>query len=157
MGTLPHSRFDSLEKEPQVRRELFGVRLLILHFKFQFSESIKSSTFHIFFNLTYPFRKKISFKKCQKISQKFTQNRKTLVNVLNGGIWCCLKLERNIDTKATLSDVKTTFGWNPALTCKVQKSKKKATPTYVRRANLFLDSLRTEFTFSINNNNNNNI
>ena len=31
---------------------------LILHFKFQFSKSIKSSTFHIFLNLTCPLRKK---------------------------------------------------------------------------------------------------
>ena len=37
------------------------------------------------------------------------------MNVLNGGIWCCLKRERDIGTKATLSDVKTAFGWNPAL------------------------------------------
>ena len=109
MGWEHYHTVDPLEKEPQVRRGLFGVRLLILHFKFQSSKSIKSSTFHIFFNLTYPLRKKISFKKCPKITQKFTQNRKTLVNVLSGGIWCCLKRERDIGTKATLSDVKTAF------------------------------------------------
>ena len=34
---------------------LFGVHLLILQIKFQFSKSIKSSTFHIFLNLTYIF------------------------------------------------------------------------------------------------------
>ena len=61
-------------------RGLFGIRLLILHFKFQFSKSIKSSTFHIFLNLTYPLRKNISFPKCPKIAQKFTQNRQTVVN-----------------------------------------------------------------------------
>ena len=44
---------------------------------------------------------------------------------------------RDLVLLETLSDVKTAFGWNPALTCKVQKSKKKATPTYVRRADLF--------------------
>ena len=40
------------KKEPQVGRGLFGIRKLpvILHFKFQFSKSIKSSTFHIFPN-----------------------------------------------------------------------------------------------------------
>ena len=43
----------------QVGRGLFGIRLLIPHFKFQFSKSIKSSTFHIFLNLTYPLRKNI--------------------------------------------------------------------------------------------------
>ena len=50
---------DPLSKEPQVDRGLFGVRLLILHFKFQFSKSIKSSIFHTFLNLTYPLRKKM--------------------------------------------------------------------------------------------------
>ena len=102
MGTLTQT-VEPLEKEPQVRRGLFGVRLLILHFKFQFSESIKSSTFHIFPNLTYPLRKNISFTKYPKVTQTFTQNRKTLVNVLSGGIWRCLKRERDIGTKATLS------------------------------------------------------
>ena len=37
---------------------LFGVHLLIFHFKFQFFKSNTSSTFHIFLNLTYPLRKK---------------------------------------------------------------------------------------------------
>ena len=107
MGWEHYQTVDPLKKEPQVRRGLFGVRLLILHFKFQFSKSIKSSTFHIFLNLTYPLRKNISFTKCSKITQKFTQNHKTLVNVLSGGIWRFLKRERDIGTKATLSDVKT--------------------------------------------------
>ena len=48
---------------------------LILHFKFQFSKSIKSSAFHIFLNLTYPLRKNISSEK----AQKFTQNCQTVV------------------------------------------------------------------------------
>ena len=42
-----------LKRVPQVGRGLFGVHLLILHFKFQFFKSIKSSTFHFFPNLTY--------------------------------------------------------------------------------------------------------
>ena len=109
MGWEPYQTVDPLEKEPQVCRGLFGVRLLILHFKIQFFKSIKSSTFHIFLNLTYPLRKKISFTECPKIIQKFTQNRKTLVNVLSGAIWHCLKRERDIGTKATLSDIKTAF------------------------------------------------
>ena len=110
MGWEHYHTVDPLEKEPQVSRGMFGVRLLFLHFKFQFSKSIKSSTFHIFLNLTYPFREKFfPFKKCPKITQKFTQNRKTLVNVLRGGIWCCLKHERDIGTKVTLSNVKTAF------------------------------------------------
>ena len=57
---------DPLQKEPQVGRGLFGIRLLILHFKFQFSKSIKSSTFHTFLNLTYPLRKKYLFPKAPK-------------------------------------------------------------------------------------------
>ena len=57
---------DPLQKEPQVGRGLFGIRLLILHFKFQFSKSIESSTFHIFLNLTYPLRKKYLFPKSPK-------------------------------------------------------------------------------------------
>ena len=74
---------DPLQKEPQVGRGLFSIRLLILHFKFQVSKSIKSSTFHIFFNLIYPLRKNISFPKCPKITQKFTQNRQTVVNEIS--------------------------------------------------------------------------
>ena len=39
------------------------------------------------------------------ITQKFAEKRKTLVNVLSGGIWRCLKRERDVGTKATFSDV----------------------------------------------------
>ena len=109
MGWEHYETVDPLKKELQVGRGLFGVRLLILPLKFQFSKSIKSSTFHIFPNLIYPLRKNISFTKCPKITQKFTQTRKTLVNVLSGGIWRCLERERDIGTKATLNDVKTAF------------------------------------------------
>ena len=71
-----------------IKRELLGlkwvgnatIRVLILHIKFQFSKSIKSSTFRIFLNLICPLRKNISFPKCPKITQKFTQNRQTEVN-----------------------------------------------------------------------------
>ena len=73
---------DPLQKEPQVGRGLSGIRQLILHFKFQFSKSIKSSTFHIF----YPLRKNISFPKHPKITQKFTQNRQIVVNEISRGI-----------------------------------------------------------------------
>ena len=45
---------------------------------------------------------------------KIYTNCKTLVNVLSGEIWRFLKRERDIGTKATLSDVKTAFRWNPA-------------------------------------------
>ena len=61
MGWEHYQTVDPLKKERQVGRELFGVRLLILNLKFQFSKSIKSSTFHISLNLTYPLRKNISF------------------------------------------------------------------------------------------------
>ena len=66
MGWEHYHTVDPLEKEPQVLRGLFGVRLLILHFKFQFSKSTKSSAFHIFLNLTYPFPKKSQSKNVQK-------------------------------------------------------------------------------------------
>ena len=56
MGWKHYKTVDPRKREPQVARGLFGFRLLTLHFKFQFSKSIKSSTFHIFLNLTYPLK-----------------------------------------------------------------------------------------------------
>ena len=95
---------------------LFGIRVLIPHFKFQFCKSIKSSTFHIFLNLTqYLLRKNISFPKCPKITQIFTQNRQTVVMVISVKIQRCLKRERDICRKAVLSEVKTAFTCTPAL------------------------------------------
>ena len=47
MGWKHYQTVDPRKREPQVARGLFGIRLLILHFKFQFPKSIKSSTFHI--------------------------------------------------------------------------------------------------------------
>ena len=66
MGWEHYQTIDPLEKEPQVCRGLFGVRLLILHFKFQFSKSIKSPTFHTSLNLIYPLRKKSHSQNVQK-------------------------------------------------------------------------------------------
>ena len=67
---------DPLQKEPQVGRGLFGIRLLILHFKLQFSKSIKCSTFHILLNLTYLLSKNFSFPKCPKITQNLHKTAK---------------------------------------------------------------------------------
>ena len=106
---------DPRKREPQVARGLFGIRLLILDLKFQFSKSIKSSTFHIFLNLTYPLRKKIYFPKCPQITQKITLNRQTVVNEISREILCCLKLDRDIGRKAVLSDLKTAFTFTPAI------------------------------------------
>ena len=118
---------DPLQKESQVGRGLFGIRVLILHFKFQFSKSVKSSTFHIFLNLTYPLRKNLSFPKHLKITQKFTQNCQTVDNVLSIGIWRRLKRDRDIGRKAVLSDVKTDFTFTPALiTARARKNKRTA-------------------------------
>ena len=50
MGWKHYQTVDPRKREPLIARGLF-------HFKFQFSKSIKSSTFHIFLNLTYPLRK----------------------------------------------------------------------------------------------------
>ena len=71
MGWKHYQTVDPHKREPQVARGLFGIRLLIVHFKFQFSKSIKSSTFHIFLNLTYPLRKKISL---SQNAQKLPKN-----------------------------------------------------------------------------------
>ena len=67
---------DPLQKEPQVGRGLFGIRLLILHYKFQFSKSIKSSIFLIFLNLTYSLRKNISFQNVQKSPKNLNKTAK---------------------------------------------------------------------------------
>ena len=115
MGRKHYQTVDPRQREPLVARGLFRIRLLILHFKFQFSKSIKSSTFHIFLNLTYPLRKNISFPKCPKITQKFTQNRQTVVNEIGREIYCRLKRDRDIGRKALLSDLKTAFTFTPAL------------------------------------------
>ena len=66
MGWKHYQNVDHPKREPQVGSGLFGVRLLILHFKFQFSKSIKSSTFHIFLNFTYPLKKISLSKNAQK-------------------------------------------------------------------------------------------
>ena len=55
------------KRELQVGSRLFGIRLLILHFKFQLSK------FHIFLNLTHPLRKKTLFPKEPKNHPKNLQ------------------------------------------------------------------------------------
>ena len=58
--------------------DCFGVRVSILHFNFQFSKSIKFSTFHLFLNLTYPLREISIFqnaKKSHKNSHKTAKQR----------------------------------------------------------------------------------
>ena len=79
MGWKHYQTVDHPKREPQVGRGLFGIRLLILHLKFQFSKSVKSSTFYMFLNLTYPLLEKKYF--FPKITQKFTQNRQTVVMI----------------------------------------------------------------------------
>ena len=66
MGWKHFQTVDHPKCELQVGRGLFGIRLLVLHFKFQFSKSIKSLIFHIFLNLTYSLRKKSLFPKMSK-------------------------------------------------------------------------------------------
>ena len=65
------------QKRVQVVRGLFGIRLLILHFKFQFTKSIKSSTFSYFpqFNLSFE-EKYLSSPKCLKITQNLYKTAK---------------------------------------------------------------------------------
>ena len=70
-----------------------------------FSKSIKSSTFHIFLDLTYPLRKIISF---PKSTQKFTENRQTMVNEISIDIKRCSKREQDLGRRAEfISDVRT--------------------------------------------------
>ena len=66
MGWKHYQTVDPHKREPQVASRLFGVHRLILHFKFQFTKSIKSSTLHISLNLTYPLRKISLSKNAQK-------------------------------------------------------------------------------------------
>ena len=83
LGWKQHQTVDPPEESPRLVGVLFGIRILILHFKFQFSKSIKSSAFHIFLGLTYPLRT-ISFSQnFQKLPQKITQNRQTVVNEIS--------------------------------------------------------------------------
>ena len=70
MGWKHYQTVDHPKREPQVGSGLFGIRLLISHFKFQFSKSVKSSTFHVFLNLTYRLRNKISLSKSAQKSPK---------------------------------------------------------------------------------------
>ena len=66
MGWKHYQTDDTPKGEPQNGRGLFAVYLLILYFKFQFSKSIKSSTFHIFLNLSIFFENKYVFPKMPK-------------------------------------------------------------------------------------------
>ena len=71
---------NTTEKESKLvgpRRGLFGVHLLIRHFKLQFSKTIKSWTYHNFFKLNDPLRKDI------RLFPKIPRNlRKTRKNCL---------------------------------------------------------------------------
>ena len=112
--THPHSHF---KREPQAGRELFGVYLLILHFKsVQFSKSIKSSTFQYFSQFNLSFQKTIYLSQnAQKSPKNLRETAKQcMVNEISKGIWRCLKLDRDIGKKAMLSDVKTAFTCTPA-------------------------------------------
>ena len=66
MGWNHYQTVDHPKRETQVSSGLFGVRLLILHFKVQFTKSVKSSTFHISPNLIYLLGKKYLFPKMPK-------------------------------------------------------------------------------------------
>ena len=56
-----------------------------------FSKSIKSSTFHIFLNLTYPFRKKKTISQnSQKSPKNLQKNYQTVVNETSRGTYRCV-------------------------------------------------------------------
>ena len=113
MSQKHYQTVDDPKREPQVGRGLFGIRLLILHFKFQFSKSSISSAFHIVLTLTYPLRQNISFPKCPKSPKNLHQ---TVVNEVSIEIQRRLKGERDIGRKAVLSEVNIAFTCTPALT-----------------------------------------
>ena len=107
------------KREPQVGRGLFGVHLLILHFKFQFFKSIISSTFHIYLNLNYPFRKKYLFPKMhEKDHPKIYTKPQTPVNEISIGIWRCLKPDRDNLQKGRVRRRQNSLHVYPTLTVK---------------------------------------
>ena len=59
------------------------IHLLILHFNFQFSKSVKSHPSYIFVNLTSPFSKISLSQNAQKSPKKVTQNRQKVINEIN--------------------------------------------------------------------------
>ena len=116
MGWKHYQTVDHPNWEPQVGRGLFGIRLLILHFKFQFSKSIKSSTFHYFSQFNLSFEKKYLFPKMPK------NHPKIYTKPPNRGEWDEQKDLVSLETwpryrlaERPLSDGKTTFQCNPAL------------------------------------------
>ena len=90
MGWKHYQPVEPLKREPQVGRGLFGIRVLILHFKIQFSKFITANIQHFTFSsiLTYPLKKTLFlFPKCpKKITQKFAQKSQTVVNEICIGI-----------------------------------------------------------------------
>ena len=122
MGWKHYQTVDQPKREPQVGSGLFGIRLLILHYKFQFSKSIKSSTFHISlrqFNL--PFEKKYLFPKMPKNHPNIYTKPPNRRNVMSREIQRCLKRDRrDIGRKAVLSHVKTASTCTPALNQKIR-------------------------------------
>ena len=86
MGWKHYQTVDHPKWEPQAGRGLFNIHLLILHFKFQFSKSIKSLIFHIFLNLTYSLRKNLFPKMSKNLFPKMSKNHsKIYKKPPNGG------------------------------------------------------------------------
>ena len=108
---------DPLQKEPQVGRGLFGIRPLILHFKFQFSKPMKSSTVSYFPRFNLSFEKKYHFPKMPKNHPNvYTKLPNiTVVNEIGRETKSCMKCDQDIGRKAVLSGVKTAFTFIPAL------------------------------------------
>ena len=73
MGWKHYQTVDPRKREPQVARGLFGIRLLILHFKFQFSKSITE-----IFNILYFPQFNLSFEKKICLSQNAQKSPKNL-------------------------------------------------------------------------------
>ena len=115
MGCKQYQTVDSPKESPRL-----VVDCLVSIYKF-FTSNFNFPNPQIFNNSYFPqfylsvLRKIISFLKCPKTTQKFTQNRQTVVMVISIEIWRCLKRERDIGRKVMLRDVKTAFTCTPAL------------------------------------------
>ena len=73
MGWKLYQTVDPRKRESLVARGLFGIRLLILHFKFQFSKSIK------IFNISHFPQFNLSFEKKISLSQNAQKSPKNLL------------------------------------------------------------------------------
>ena len=76
------------------------------------------------------------------ITQKFIQNRQTVVMVISIELQCCLKRDRDIGRKAVLSDVKKALTCTPALNKNPRRNERNRNMALPDRQVTFLDISR---------------